>query len=152
MEQYGYRVFILAAFIFSLGCLVSSPNSAEQIFNITDDKRKVNCKPPKNLKLTSFLYNLAIASEPDRYAKQHDIFLSNGKVRVFIFFNPDSSNSEREKIVENHKIAVEKKSSDLLRALIPINTLIPISQEPIIWSISLPDLPIKNGSSGYEHN
>jgi hypothetical protein len=151
MKQYGFRIFIVTAFIFNLGLLLLSSSLAEQLYNIADGEINATCKPPRNLKLTSILYKLAIASEPYKFAKQHGIILSNGRVRVFIFLNPDSSSSERERIVENYKIAVEKKSNDLLRALLPVNILIPISQEPIIGSISLPDLPIKNRASGYEH-
>lgn len=151
MDQYGFRIFLVTALIFSFGYLVSSPNLAEQVVNTTDDKIKANCKLPGNLKLTSILYKLAIASEPDKFAKQHGIILSNGRVRVFIFLNPASSSSEMEKMIENHKVTVEKKSNDLLRVLLPINTLIPISHEPIIGSIDLPDQPIINGSSGYDY-
>jgi hypothetical protein len=144
------RLLVIILSILLLDCAITTKND-HNVANYLPGKKKdtptgevkTNCKPPRELKLTSILYELAIASEPENFAKQHDIFLSNGWVRVFIFFNPASSRPEREKIVENYKIAIEKKSKDLLRALLPINTLIPISKEPIIWSIRLPDRPIK---------
>ena len=46
-------------------------------------------------------------------------------------------------MVEKYKLAIEKKSNDLLRVLVPIDGLIPMSKESIIWSIRLPDRPIK---------
>ena len=102
-------------------------------------------KPPKELKLTSILYELAIASETERFAKEHGISLANGKVRVFIFFNPDSSNSERDRLAENYTIVVEKKADTLVRALVPVDRLIALSKETVIWSIRLPDRAIKLG-------
>jgi hypothetical protein len=102
-------------------------------------------KPPKELKLTSILYELAVAPEPENFAKEHDIFFTEGKVRVFISFNPASSNSERDQLAENYNMVIEKKSNDLLRALVPIDRLIPLSKESIIWSIRLPDRAIKLG-------
>jgi len=144
------RLLLIILTILLLNCVTTAKNDRNVIHYLPEKKEntltgefKAKRKPPRELKLTSILYELAIASEPENFAKQHDIFLSNGRVRVFIFFNPASSSSEREKIFENYKIAIEKKSNDLLRALLPINTLIPISQEPIIWSIRLPDRPIK---------
>lgn len=100
-------------------------------------------KPSKELKIESTLYGLAVASDRENFAKEHDIFLSEGKARVFILFEPASLSSEREKLIENYSIVVEKSSNDLLRALVPIDKLIPLSKESIIWSIRLPDRPIK---------
>ncbi len=136
--------------ILLLDCVTTAKNDRNVIHYLPEKKEdtltgefKAKRKPPRELKLTSILYELAIASEPENFAKEHDIFLSNGRVRVFIFFNPASSRSEREKIVENYKLVFEKKSNDLLRALVPIDGLIPVSKESIIWSIRLPDRPIK---------
>jgi hypothetical protein len=144
------RLLVIILSILLLDCATTTKND-HNVANYLPGKKKdtptgevkTNCKPPRELKLTSILYELAIASEPENFAKQHDIFLSNDWVRVFIFFDPASSRSEREKIVENYKLVFEKKSNDLLRALVPIDGLIPMSKEPIIWSIRLPDQPIK---------
>jgi hypothetical protein len=100
-------------------------------------------KPPKELKLSSLLYELAVDPEPEKFAKKHGIFLTKGKVRVFISFNPTSSNSERDTLAKNYNFMVEKKSNDLSRALVPIDRLIPLSRESVVWSIRLPDRAIK---------
>ncbi len=102
-------------------------------------------KPPKGIKLTSILYELAVSPEPKSFARKHDIYLDKDKVKVFISFNPVSSNSERDKLGENYNMVVEKKSNDLLRVLVPIDGLIPLSKESIVWSIRLPDRPVKLG-------
>lgn len=148
MNMKNLLLIILA--ISFLGCLsttkkdsniVSShPEKNEETFA---DGIKEGHKPPKGLRLSSILYELAVAPEPEKFAKKHDIFLTKGKVRVFISFNPTSSNSEREKLAENYHFMVEKKSNDLLRALVPIDRLIPLSKESVVWSIRLPDRAIK---------
>lgn len=144
------KLLLIILTILLLDCVTTAKNDRNVIHYLPEKKEdtltgefKAKRKPPRELKLTSILYELAIASEPEDFAKEHDIFLSNGRVRVFIFFNPASSKSEREKIFENYKLVFEKKSNALLRALVPIDGLIPMSKESIIWSIRLPDRPIK---------
>ena len=142
-------LLITLAILF-LGCLtitkkdsnsaIAHPEKNEDTFA---DGIKEGHKPPKGLKLSSILYELAVAPEPEKFAKKHDIFLTEGKARVFISFNPASSNSERDKLAENYNFMVEKKSNDLLRALVPIDRLIPLSKESVVWSIRLPDRAIK---------
>ncbi len=144
-------LLIILAILF-LGCVTTTKKDSSVVSSLPEKKEdtfseglKEGHKPPKVLKLTSILYELAVAPEPENFAKEHDIFLAKGKVRVFICFNPASSNSEREKLAENYNIVVEKKSNDLLRALVPIDRLIPLSKESVIWSIRLPDRAIKLG-------
>jgi hypothetical protein len=122
-------IFIIAA-VFFLGCTANAQKDYPEY------------KRPEGLKLSSILYQLAVAAEPEFFAKQHDIFLYKDRARVFIFFDPASSGPDREKIVEKYQLIVEKKSNDLLRALVPINALIPLSKESVIGSIKLPDKPI----------
>jgi len=142
-------LLIILAILF-LGCLITTENDSNAVNSLPEknedtsaDGIKPGHKPPKELKLSSILYELAVAPEPEKFAKKHDIFLTEGKVRVFISFNPTSSNSERDKLAENYNYAVEKKSHDLLRALVPVNSLIALSKESVVWSIRLPDRAVK---------
>ena len=144
------RLLVILFAMLAIGCVTTSDKKDSNAVSTRPEKKegplptvKEVSKPPKELKLTSVLYELAIAPDKESFAKENDIFLSKGKVRVFISFNPASSNSEREKLAENNNIVVEKKSNDLLRALVPIDRLIPLSKEFVIWSIRLPDRPIK---------
>jgi hypothetical protein len=100
-------------------------------------------KLPEELKLSSLLYDLAVDREPEKFAKKHGIFLTEGKVRVYISFNPTSSNLDRNTLAKNYNFMVEKKSTDISRALVPIDRLIPLSMESAVWSIRLPDRAIK---------
>lgn len=148
MKMKSLLLIILA--ILFLGCVTTTKKDSSVVSSLPEKKDTLpglneEHKPPKELKLTSILYELAVAPEPENFAKEHAIFLAKGKVSVFISFNPASSNSEREKLAENYNIVVEKKSNDLLRAFVPIDRLIPLSKESVIWSIRLPDRAIKLG-------
>jgi hypothetical protein len=113
-----------------------------QLIHTPSEKSK-DLKPPKELKLTSILYELAIASDKEKFAKEHNIDICDGKVRVFIFLDPCSSEPERKELVENYSMLVEKKTDNLLRVSVLTEQLIPLSNERIIRSITLPDKPSK---------
>jgi hypothetical protein len=141
------RIYIFF-FIFLFGCLVScdndpvvksfgknSKNAPEAGSNKIGDTKKE--------KLSSILYELAISPDHNNFAKKHGILLDKDRVRVFILFEPSSSDSERNKLLEDHGIMIEKSSADLTRGLVPVDHLISLSQEPVIRSLRLPDRLIK---------
>ena len=142
-------LLIILAILFLGGLITAKKDSnagsslPEKNEDTSADGIKIGHKPPKELKLSSILYELAVAPEPEKFAGKHHISLTEGRVRVFISFNPASSNPERDKLAENYNYAVEKKSNDILRALVPVDRLIPLSKEPVVWSIRLPDRAIK---------
>lgn len=144
------RLFFIILAVLLVGCLPSTENNPDTTSPLPEKKvkrspKKFNKQPqlPEELKLTSVLYELAAASDPVNFANEHNIFLSKKRVRVYISFNPDSSISKREKVLENYNILVEKKAGNLSRALVPINRLIPLAKESVIWSIKLPNRLIK---------
>ena len=98
-------------------------------------------KPPPGLKLASILYELAISEEPEAFAANHEILIVDGKVRVFIFLDPSSSEAERERLLAAHGVDLEKKSDHSFRAMVPIDQLVPLSNDPIVWFVTLPDRP-----------
>ena len=134
-------------FIFLFGGLISCNNNPA-VHSLTKTEKKISAAgenkidDTKKQKLSSVLYELAITQDPEYFAKQHDIFFKNNRVRVFIFFEP-SSDPNRKKIFNDHGIMIEKSSADLTRGLVPVDHLIPLSQEPVIRSIRLPDKLIK---------
>ena len=142
----AFLVMLLAFLI--LGCATNAEKDSGAVKYLPEKRDAVPAihegqKPPKELKLTSLLYELAIAPEPERFAREHGISLTNGKVRVFISFNPDSLRPERDRLAEHYTIVVEKKAGTLIRALVPVERLIALSKESVIWSIRLPDRAIK---------
>jgi hypothetical protein len=98
----------------------------------------------KNQKLSSLLYELALSPDPAYFAKKHNIFLDNHRVRVYIFLEPSSPDPERMKLLKAHNIMIEKWSADMLRGLAPVDQLIPLSAEPAVRFIRLPDTLIKS--------
>ena len=90
-------------------------------------------------KLSSILYELAVSPNPESFAKKHDILLDMNRVRVYIFFEPTSSDLDREKILKDHEVIIEKSADAMIRGLVTVDHLISLSQEPAIQSIRLPD-------------
>ena len=93
----------------------------------------------KKQKLSSILYELAVSQNPESFAKTHDILLDKNRVRVYIFFDPTSSDQDRKKILKNHGIVIEKISTDMIRGLVAVDHLISLTEETIVRSIRLPD-------------
>ena len=128
-----------------VGCATNLENDLNVTTSVSKNKEntlpeKLNKQhnPPGQLKLTSVLYELAVAPDPDCFAKQHHIFLVNGSVEVFIFFDHGSSIPEREEIIQNYNTVIQKTAGSLSRAWVPVNRLIPLSNESVIRSITLP--------------
>ena len=85
------------------------------------------------------LYELAVSQDPESFAKQHGIELDKDRIRVYIFFDPTSSNQERKKILKDHEVIIEKSAAGMIRGLVNVDHLISLSQDPVIQSIRLPD-------------
>ena len=141
------RIFIFL-FIFLFGCLISCNNNPA-VHSLTKTEKNTSAAgankigDTKGQKLSSMLYELATSPDPYDFAKKHAIFLDKNRVRVFIVFEPSSSDPDRTKIIKDHKIIIEKSSADLTRGLVPVDHLISLSQEPVIRSIRLPDKLLK---------
>jgi hypothetical protein len=139
------RLCLIILSVMLAGCVTNSENDLNVTDSVTEKRENTLPKelsrqhnPPEELKLTSVLYELAVAPDPDYFAKQHHIFLTKGSVKVFISFNPGSSIPEREEIIQNYNIVIEKTAGNLSRAWVPVNRLIPLSNETVIQSITLP--------------
>jgi len=135
-------------FIFLFGVFISCNNNPA-VHSLAKTEKKTSAEGSNKIvdtnkqKLSSILYELAIAPDHEHFAKKHNIQLDNNRVRVFISFEPSSSDPERTKIIKDHKIMIEKSAADLTRGLVPVDHLIPLSEDPVIQSIRLPDRLIK---------
>jgi hypothetical protein len=135
-------------FIFSFGCLISCTNapaahSFKKTGNQTTQEGSKKIGDTTKHKLSSLLYELALSPNPDYFAKEHNILLNDHRVRVYIVFEPSAPESERIKVLKTHNIMIEKRAADTLRGLSPVDQLIPLSEEPAIRFIRLPDKFIK---------
>jgi len=144
------KLFLTILAVMLAGCATNSENDLIIAKSVPEKKEKrfpqefnKHHKPPGGLKLTSVLYEFAVAPDPEYFAKKHNIFLSKERVGVYISFDPNSSISKREKIIEDYNIVIVKKAGNLSRALVPVNRLISLSKESVIWSIKLPNRLIK---------
>lgn len=141
------RISIFLCIILS-GCLIScnSPLVAHSLTKSDNDTTlsgSGNIADKKQPKLSSLLFELALSPDPEYFAKAHHIPLDNHRVRVFIFLESSSLDREREKVFEYHKIRVEKRSEDMVKGLVAVDRLIPLSEEPVVHFIQLPDRLIK---------
>ena len=140
--------FFLFFFIFLFAGLISCNNnpkahSLSKTDKNTSDEASNKIGDKKEHKLSSLLYELAISPDHEYFAKQHDIELDKDRIRVYIFFDPSASETNRTRIIKDHHIISEKRSADLTRGLVPVDHLILLSQEPVIQFIRLPDRLIK---------
>ena len=132
-------------FIFLFGWLISCNNDPVVVRSLGKTESKASETGPnkigdiKKQKLSSMLYELAVSQDPESFAKTHDILLDKNRVRVFIFFDPTSSDPERKKILKDHEVIIEKSADAMIRGLVTVDHLISLSQEPAIQSIRLPD-------------
>ena len=142
------KLFFIFFFIFLFAGLISCNNNPAD-HSLTKTEKNTSAAgsnkidDPKEHKLSSMLYELAISPDHEYFAKQHDIELDKDRVRVYILFEPSSSDPDRTKIIKDHKIMIEKSSADLTRGLVPVDHLILLSEEPVIRFIRLPDRLIK---------
>ena len=142
------RRFIFIS-IFLFGCLLSCNNNTPSVHSLTKTDKNTSdagsnkIGDTKKQKLSSILYELVISPNHEYFAKQNHILLDKDRVRVFIFFDPSSSGPDRKKILNDHGIIIEKSSADMTRGLVAVDQLIPLSEEPVIQSIRLPDRLIK---------
>jgi len=141
------RFFIFLSIFLFAGLISCNNNPAAH--SLTKTEKNTSAAGSKKIddtkghKLSSMLYELAISPDHESFAKQHDIELDKDRVRVYILFDPSSSDPDRTKIIKDHKIIIEKSSADLTRGRVPVDHLISLSEEPVIRSIRLPDRLIK---------
>ena len=136
-------------FIFLFGCFLSCNNNNPAVNSPTKIEKNVSdagsnkIDDTKKQKLSSILYELATSPDTDNFAKKHHLSLDKDRVRVFIFFEPSAPDLTRKKILNDHRITIEKSAAELTRGLVPVDQLIPLSEESAIRSIRLPDKLIK---------
>jgi len=142
------KFFFIFFYIFLFAGLISCNNNPAA-HSITKTEKNTSAAKSSKIgdtkehKLSSILYDLAISQDHEYFAKQHNIELDKDRARVYILFDPSSSDPDRKKILNDHGIIIEKSSADLTRGLVPVDHLISLSQEPVIRSIRLPDKLIK---------
>jgi len=108
-----------------------------------DKEKETKSKPPWELrKLSSVLYEFLEAPDREIFAKTHHIFYKDGRIRVYILLDPALSFEEKERLVNTHRIEVEKESQSLLRAIVPVDELVSLAKETFVLSIRLPDRPV----------
>lgn len=135
--------------IFLLGTSISCKKNDTAVYALNESEKYTSTSTSRTIgdskdqNISSILYELSTATDSEDFAKKHDLFLDKNRTRGFVFFEPSSSNAGREKVIEYYKIVVEKKSTDMVRAQVSLDTLVPLSEESVIRSVQLPVRLIK---------
>ena len=109
----------------------------------SERERAAQLKPPWELrKLSSELYEFLMTSDREGYAKTHQIFYQDEKVRVLILLSPNIGEKEKRTMVDTYQIRVEKKSGDSIRGTVSVDELASLAGETLVLSIRLPDRPM----------
>lgn len=95
-------------------------------------------KPTDCPNLESRLYALSLASQPQEYARDHNLYYADGRVRVVIDLN--SPNGE---LPAGYDIKEETRNDGLVQALVLLPDLCRLSNEPQVRYVSVPLGPMR---------
>jgi len=123
----GGRWLVIVVLVFSgafVGCLEQSPSGQPD----ATDTRTVQTstpaaldKPDDGSHIESRLYQLATANDSAAFAREHDITIENGTVRVAVELRANRS------LPEDGWLNVETRTDDQVLAWVPIDRLVSLS-------------------------
>ena len=137
----GVIAVVVATCHASSAAMGSHPSSEE---HLQDDQAaptivqrlKSHKPPPEAAHLDSMLYQLTQAKDVEAFARQHQLSLVDGRVRVIIELREGHHLAEREGVI------VESAYQNLVRALVPVGRLLPLAQTPEVAFIRLSHRPV----------
>ena len=94
--------------------------------------------PPEAAHLESVLYQLTQADDVAVFARQRAIDLIEGRVRVIVELNEGSV------LDMGAGAVIESRYRNLVRVLVPIDQLLPLSQRKGVRFVRLPQKPVAN--------
>ncbi len=95
-------------------------------------------KPPREYaKLASVLYELIRAPDRSNFAKRHQLYLAQDKVRVIIELLP-----EFKEVEGDYEMVVEGRTNSLIKALVPVDLLGLLAKDSSVGFIRPPHKPI----------
>lgn len=110
--------------------IISNATSEDLTSQINDTKQKPE-------KIESVLYQLVKAQKRDDFAEAHGLYLKEGKVRVVI----EIENTEVlkiENVLKGYGAVMETYHENLVQALVPVDDLIALSEDPGVNYIRTP--------------
>jgi len=98
---------------------------------------KLPPKPPREYaRLASVLYELIKSPDRSDFAQRHGLYLSQEKVRVIIELLP-----EFKEVEGDYEMVVEGRTKNLIKALVPIDQLGLLAEDPWVGFIRFPYKP-----------
>lgn len=111
---------------------LAAASTAEDINTLPINDTKGNPE-----KIESVLYQLMKAQKRDDFAEAHGLYLIDDKVRVVIELN-NTEVLNREKIIKRYDGTMETYHENLVQALVPVDNLIPLSENPSVIYVRTP--------------
>jgi len=109
---------------------------------------KLPPKPPRQYaKLASVLYELIKSPDRHDFAQRHGLYISRDRVRVIIELLPEFNEIEA-----GYEIAVEGRTKNLIKALVPVDQLGSLARDPSVGFIRPPHKPHPLSSSSTGKN
>ncbi len=126
MDQAKLRTVVL---LLSLGLALSCARAtAIEEVPLTPVPKPTHCP-----KLDSALYELMAAADRSAYARQHALQYEDGAVRVTLELASDQA-----VLPSSHRITIEERLERLVRALVPVDNLCELSNDPSVRMIRVP--------------
>ena len=141
----GIYVALLVVAIPHLYCAaMGSDGSTEE--HVQDDQaaqtivthRGLQKPPPEAAHLESVLYQLTQAEDVEAFARQRTIDLVEGRVQVIVELD------EGDVLDMGAGVVIESRYQNLVRVLVPIDQLLPLSQRDGVRFVRLPQRPVAN--------
>ena len=139
------RVFIVLVAVLMLigsqkGCEVEKPTEGVADQGDAVDPGTGSGKTPYP-KLDTRLYQLTLSKDPAAFAQLNDLHFSDGKVRVIIVLIDTLSS-----VSSDFQIDFEGQIEKLLQAMVPVDQLCALSQEPYVNFVRPPVQAVPHGN------
>lgn len=79
------------------------------------------------------------SSDKEETAKNNGLFYQNGNLRVHLIFSHRITPEEKKEIYSIYKIIVEKDTGQMVRAMVPVEEIMELGENPLILFIKIPD-------------
>jgi len=132
-ESNGNRRVHDAKFSSSLSLSSAEEKPSFVAGNISNIAEKEKTSHPK---LEQVLYELAKSNDPEAFAQEKGIAMTDGKVRVIIMLSNDGNVSGKFNLI------IEEKDKNLIQALVPVDAIIDIAEDSNVNFIKIPDVYI----------
>lgn len=93
-------------------------------------------------KIDQKIHEVIKSLNKEETAKHYGLFYQDGKLRVHLIFSTRITPEEKEKIYSTYEVNVEKETGQMVRAMVPVERIMELGDNPLILFIKIPDKPL----------